>query len=58
MLELSNIPKSNHIKKSHEKILIFKVAQMQKWLAPLERAGKADQKMVWFDMIRLKILDI
>ena len=31
---------------------------MQKWMAPLERAGKTDQKMLWFDMIRLKVLEI
>ena len=35
-----------------KKILIFKVAQMHKWMAPLERARKTDKKMVWFDMIR------
>ena len=27
-----------------KKILIFKVAQMQKWMTPLERAGKTDRK--------------
>ena len=41
-----------------KKIQIFKVAQMQKWMAPLERAGKTDQKMLWFDMIRLRVLEI
>ena len=37
-----------------KKILIFKVAQMQKWIAPLERAGKADQKngMVRYDSMK------
>ena len=37
-----------------KKILIFKVAQMQKWMAPLERAGKTDQKnaMVRYDSIK------
>ena len=39
----SNNSKSNP---SHEKILIFKVAQMQKWMAPLERVGKPDKK--WY----------
>ena len=32
-----------------KKILIFKVAQMQKWMAPLERAGKTDKK--WYGSI-------
>ena len=47
----SNIPKSNL---SHEKILIFKVAQMQKWMAPLERTGETDQKngMVRYDPMK------
>ena len=27
-----------------KKILIFKVPQMQKWMAPLERAGNTDQQ--------------
>ena len=32
-----------------KKILIFKVGQIQKWMAPLERAGKNDWKN---DMVR------
>ena len=34
--------------------IIFKIAQMQKWMAPLERAGKTDQKiaMVQYDSIK------
>ena len=37
-----------------KKIQIFKVAQMQKWMTPLERAGKTDEKnaMVRYDSIK------
>ena len=37
-----------------KKILNFKVAQMHKWMAPLERAGKTDQKncMVRYDRMK------
>ena len=37
-----------------KKILIFKVAQMHKWMAPLERARKTDKKngMVRYDPIK------
>ena len=37
-----------------KKILIFKVAQMQKYMDPLERAGKTDQKtaMVRYDQMK------
>ena len=34
-------------------ILIFKVAQMQTWIAPLERAGKVDKNaMVRYDSMK------
>ena len=37
-----------------KKILFFKVAQMQKWMAPLERAGKTKQNscMVRYDPMK------
>ena len=36
----------------------YKFLKLLKWMTPLERAGKTDEKMLWFDMIRLKVLEI
>ena len=38
-----------------KKMLIFKVGQMHKWMAPLERAGKTNQKncMVRYDRMKI-----
>ena len=31
---------------------------MQKLISPLERTGKFDNKMLWFERTRLKVLEI